>query len=313
MNLFFHTARSTGAWHGALLARAARRRTSQHRGRRASVPRGRLRARMEAAARAGRRSARCAKAIFNLGAGVDATARIPRTLPRDVPLIRLDDAGMAEQMAEYVVHAVLRRYREFDAYAQSAAQRAAGSRGARLARATSWSASWAWVCSGRAVAGAFAPFGFPDRTAGAARARQIAGVRASRASRARCVSRPARVLVCMLPLTPETRGCSIARRCRNCRGAPIVINVARGALVVDARSAGAARSRAISPARRSTSFSDEPLPPAHRFWHHPRITVTPHVSAVTLIEESVAQIAAKIRRLEAGLPVTGVVDRDRGY
>jgi len=55
-------------------------------------------------------------------------------------------------------------------------------------------------------------------------------------------------------------------------------------------------------------FNDEPLPASHAFWHHPRITVTPHISAVTQIEDSVAQIAAKIRRLEAGETVSGVVD-----
>ncbi len=60
-------------------------------------------------------------------------------------------------------------------------------------------------------------------------------------------------------------------------------------------------------------FRDEPLPAGHPFWHHPRIVLTPHVSAVTLVEESVAQIAGKIRRLEAGLPITGIGDRERGY
>ena len=60
-------------------------------------------------------------------------------------------------------------------------------------------------------------------------------------------------------------------------------------------------------------FQEEPLPASHPFWHHPRITVTPHVSAVTRIEESVAQVAAKIRRLEAGLPVSGIVDRKHFY
>ncbi len=60
-------------------------------------------------------------------------------------------------------------------------------------------------------------------------------------------------------------------------------------------------------------FRDEPLPSVHPFWHHPRITLTPHSSAVTVIEESAAQIAAKIRRLERGDPVTGIVDRVRGY
>jgi len=58
---------------------------------------------------------RPAKAIFNLGAGVDALLAVP-TLPRDVPVFRLTDAGMAEQMAEYVTLAVLRAYREADIY-----------------------------------------------------------------------------------------------------------------------------------------------------------------------------------------------------
>ena len=56
------------------------------------------------------------RAIFNLGAGVDALMTVS-TLPNDVPVIRLEDAGMAEQMAEYVAFAVLRAYREMDAYA----------------------------------------------------------------------------------------------------------------------------------------------------------------------------------------------------
>ena len=60
-------------------------------------------------------------------------------------------------------------------------------------------------------------------------------------------------------------------------------------------------------------FRDEPLPPEHRFWHHPRVALTPHISAVTQVDESVAQIADKIRRIEAGLPITGIVAREQGY
>ena len=60
-------------------------------------------------------------------------------------------------------------------------------------------------------------------------------------------------------------------------------------------------------------FRTEPLPAAHPFWSHPRITVTPHTSARTLREDSVAQIAGKIRALERGAPIAGVVDPVRGY
>jgi glyoxylate/hydroxypyruvate reductase A len=60
-------------------------------------------------------------------------------------------------------------------------------------------------------------------------------------------------------------------------------------------------------------FREEPLPAMHRFWHHPRVTVTPHVSALTRVDESVAQVAAGIRAIEAGREPPGRVDRARGY
>ena len=57
----------------------------------------------------------------------------------------------------------------------------------------------------------------------------------------------------------------------------------------------------------------EPPPADHPFWRHPKIVLTPHTSARTDREASVAQIAGKIRALERGEPVAGVVDRLRGY
>jgi glyoxylate/hydroxypyruvate reductase len=60
-------------------------------------------------------------------------------------------------------------------------------------------------------------------------------------------------------------------------------------------------------------FRTEPLPAGHPFWRHPKITVTPHTSARTLRDESIAQIARKIRALESGEPIAGVVDRMKGY
>jgi len=58
------------------------------------------------------------------------------------------------------------------------------------------------------------------------------------------------------------------------------------------------------------------LPPAHAFWRHPAITVTPHISARTLREESVAQVASKITALQRGEPLAslaGLVDPKKGY
>jgi glyoxylate/hydroxypyruvate reductase A len=63
-------------------------------------------------------------------------------------------------------------------------------------------------------------------------------------------------------------------------------------------------------------FRTEPLPAEHPFWTHPKITVTPHTSARTLRDESIAQIARKITAFQRGQPladVSGVVDVALGY
>ena len=251
-----------------------------------------------------------AKAIFNLGAGVDNLDPIPRSL-QAVPLIRLEDAGMAEQMAEYVVHAVLRRYREFDAYAQSQRDALWEPR-ERIDKSGFRIGMLGMGVLGAAVAAALAPFGFP--VDGWSRSRkQISDVRsfAGTAELGEFLGR-CRVLVCLLPLTAETRGMLNRAMLSQLSHGAYVVNVSRGALLVDEDLLALIESGAIDGATLDV-FQEEPLPPSHAFWHHPRITVTPHVSAVTRIEESVAQIAAKIRRFEAGLPVSGVVDRARFY
>jgi len=250
------------------------------------------------------------KAIFNLGAGVEALLAAPM-LPTDVPVIRLEDAGMAEQMGEYVALAVLRAYREADAYAaQQRAQR--WQPRPRIAKSAFGVGVLGFGVLGRAVAGALAPFGFPLR--GWSRERKRSPGVESFAGRAglQPFLAASNVLVCVLPSTPETRGLlGGAALDALPRGAHLV-NIARGDIVVD-EDLIAALDRGHLASATLDVFREEPLPSGHPFWHHPRITLTPHVSAVTLVGESVAQVAGKIRRLERGKPVTGIVDRARGY
>lgn len=250
------------------------------------------------------------KAVFNLGAGVDAIA-CHTALPRDVQLVRLEDAGMAQQMAEYVCHAVLRRYREFDCYAEQQRE------GVWLARPRANKQRFGvgilgLGLLGMAVAAALLPFGFPlsgwSRTA-----KQRAGISSfAGANELDAFLATAQVLVCLLPLTPETHALLDRARLSRLPPGACVVNVSRGALVVDDDLLALLDDGHLSAAMLDV-FHDEPLPPTHRFWHHPRVALTPHVAAMTLRDEAVAQIAAKIRRLEAGLPITGVVARDRGY
>jgi glyoxylate/hydroxypyruvate reductase A len=249
------------------------------------------------------------KAIFNLGAGVEALAGA--TLPPGARLVRLEDAGMAQQMTEYVCHAVLRRYREFDVYAEQ--QRAGVWRARPRTRPPEFGVGiLGFGVLGMAVATALRPFGFALR-AWSRTPKQVAGVATFAGGRELDgFLAGAQVLVCLLPLTPATQGLlDGATLLRLPRGA-CVINVARGALIVDDDLLALLDSGHLGGAVLDV-FRDEPLPPAHRFWHHPQVALTPHVAAITLVEEAVAQIADKIRRLEAGLPITGIVASEHGY
>ena len=118
--------------------------------------------------------------------------------------------------------------------------------------------------------------------------------------------------MCLLPVTADTVSLLDGIAFAALPAGAHLVNVARGGIVVEEDLIALLDSGHLAGATLDV-FREEPLPPAHPFWHHPRITLTPHVSAVTKIDDSIAQVAAKIRRLERGEPVTGIVDRVRGY
>ena len=250
------------------------------------------------------------KAIFNLGAGVDALLHVP-TLPVDVPIIRLEDAGMADQMVEYVTQVILATFRERSVYAGQQREGRWQPR-QRLAKTDFGIGLLGLGVLGKAVAAGLAPLGFP--LSGWSRSRKvIPGVRAFAGSgELPAFLAQSRVLVCLLPSTRDTRDLLDRTRLLHLPRGAHLINIARGDIVIDADLIALLDAGHLDGATLDV-FREEPLPASHPFWHHPRIEVTPHVSAVTLIEDSVAQIAAKIRRIEHGLPVTGVVDRTREY
>ena len=124
--------------------------------------------------------------------------------------------------------------------------------------------------------------------------------------------RATRILVCLLSLTAETRDIMNAKTLALLQPGGFVINVARGAHLVDDDLIALLDSGHLAGAALDV-FRTEPLPEAHPFWTHPKITITPHTSARTLRDETIAQIARKMRALERGEPIAGVVDRLRGY
>jgi glyoxylate/hydroxypyruvate reductase A len=255
------------------------------------------------------------KAVFNLGAGVDAILallrRHPDLLPHQVPLIRIEDAGMGAEMAEYVHHAVVRHFRRMNDYAR---QQASGiwaplpprARGGHRIGVMGLGAL------GAQVAASLARSGFPVR-GWSRNPKQLQAVECfdGHANLDRYLD-GLHVLVNLLPLTADTE--NILNRRLFARLAPgaQLINVARGAHLVDEDLLGALADGQLAGATLDV-FRQEPLPANHPFWREPRIEITPHVSAMTQRTESIRQIADKIKALEHGEPVAGIVDRTRGY
>lgn len=120
------------------------------------------------------------------------------------------------------------------------------------------------------------------------------------------------ILVCLLPLTPETENILNAQTLAQLPHGACVINVARGQHVVDADVIAALDAGHLRHAVLDV-FREEPLPASHPFWTHPRITVTPHNSATTQPETGAQAIARAIAALEAGRAPEGLVDMGRGY
>ena len=249
------------------------------------------------------------KALFNIGAGVDGLLKL--RLPPQALVVRLDDAGMAVQMAEYVCHAVIRHFREFDGYE---ADMAAGRWGYRKPRMRSDFAVGVMGLGvlGERVAKALAQFEFPVN--GWSRSpKTIDGVRAFSGEHGfNGFLAASRVLVNLLPLTPETTNVINKDTLGRLQPGAYVINVARGAHLVDEDLLALIDSGHVAGATLDV-FRTEPLPVGHAFWNHPKITITPHTSARTLREESIAQIARKMAAQERGEAIAGVVQPARGY
>lgn len=249
------------------------------------------------------------KALFNMGAGVDALLQL--RLDPQCPIVRLDDAGMAVQMAEYVCHAVIRHFRAFDRM-EAAMQRRDWTLDEPPVRQAFSVGIMGMGVLGQRVARALQAFEFPVN--GWSRSHKaVDGVRGFQGAQGlQPFLESSRVLVNLLPLTPETENILNRKNMSYLPPGAYVINVARGAHLVDADLIALLDSGHLSGATLDV-FRTEPLPAEHPFWAHPRIALTPHASARTLRSEAIAQIAGKLAALERGEAVAAMVDPQRGY
>lgn len=254
------------------------------------------------------------EAVFSLGAGVDALLADP-TLP-DVPLVRVVEPDLTMRMSEHVVMHVLMHHRQ--------QKRIDGNQRQKI-----WDSFATHAASSLSVG--MLGFGVMGRDAGE-KLRHL-GFRVSAWSRSPkqasgiktftgeaeldAFLRQIDILVCLLPLTPDTSGIidrALIRKLRRAGplGGPVLINSGRGKLqreddILAALDAGELHAASLD------VFETEPLPPTSRLWDHPRVYVSPHGAADSDPLVIARYVLGQIRNYEAGRGLANVVDRRRGY
>ena len=251
------------------------------------------------------------KAIFSLGAGVDGFLRDPE-FPRHLPVVRFVDETLQREMAQYVtMHALIihRQQRAFDA-----AQRESAWKQRMLARPSRdvrigilGMGDIGAVTAERLLMFDFQVFGW-SRTRKA-----VAGVTsfAGQEELAKFLA-SSDIMVCMLPLTPETENILDAKLFAGLPQGAWVMNVGRGGHCNEQDLLAALDSGHLGGAVLDV-FQTEPLPADSPFWSHPNVTVTPHIAGITDPRNASAFVVDCVARAETGAPFKNVVDLNRGY
>lgn len=250
------------------------------------------------------------RAVFSIGAGVDHL--LGPEVPEHLPLVRMVDPALTEGMVEYVVYQVLRHHRHMPAYERQQRdedwtvheQRRPGERRVGILGLGRL---------GSACARALHDLGFD--VAGHVRTPRdsadsipvYAGADDLDAFLAR-----SEILVCLLPLTDETRAILDRDTFARLPAGAVLINAARGAHLVEEDLLLALGEGRLAHAVLD-AFHTEPLPAGHPFWKHPHITVTPHAASLTHPITGARRVAEGIRADRSGHPLSNRVDRSRGY
>jgi len=250
------------------------------------------------------------KLVCASSAGVDKILAVP-DLPPSIPVTRVVDEAQNLQIGQYVAMMALRHVRNARLYEAQQHQRA-WKRHAIHAPGSATVGLLGLGASGQVVAGCLTALGF--KVAGWSRSpRNVPGVEClSGASGFDALLARADILVCLLPLTADTRGLlDRAKLARLPRGA-YFINVARGGHLVETDLLALLDEGHLAGAALDVQ-SKEPLPDDSPLWTHPAVTITPHVASQPTPLAVARSVIANVRRLHEGAPLLNLVDRSRGY
>ena len=250
------------------------------------------------------------KAILSIAAGCDHILADPQ-LPPDLPIVRMVDDYLAAMMAEYSVYGVLHFHRDMHYY-----------RNEQLAKR--WSRGWPLYTADTVVgvlglgavggecARKLAALGFQVH-GWSRRHKYMVGVTCHNGADGLLkMAAQCRFLVCVLPLTSQTEGIINASLLAAMPAGGFVINIARGGNLVDDDLLAALDSGHLGGAFLDV-YNEEPLPPAHPYWHHHKVWMTPHVAGELVPRSCAKSVVSSIRLIEAGQPVPNLLDKVQGY
>ncbi len=251
------------------------------------------------------------KAIFNMGAGVDALLE-DKALPTNIPIVRLVDPLLTSGMVEYVAHWVLHFHRQFHTYAAQqknrewkeypppfTAKRAIGFLGIGEL--------------GQASAAALQGLGFKNIAGWSRSKKEINGIEnfAGMDELSAFMSRT-EILITLLPLTGDTREIINAANIANLPDGACIINPGRGGLVNDDDLIAALKVGKITAAALDT-FAPEPLADASPYWEMENVYVTPHIASLTVAGSAATVTAKMIKKIEGGGQPENIIDITAGY
>ena len=247
--------------------------------------------------------------LISVGAGVDQFDL--SQAPQSVRIARIITSGITEMVRDYVTMGVLALHRGLPHYAVQQASGLWKAEPVKLARRVKVGVMGLGQL-GVAALEALKPFGY--EVSGWARAqRALDGVRTFAGPDGLTEFLGMQdIVVCLLPLTAETRGLMNAAFFAKMKKGAKLLNVGRGAHVNQDNLIAALETGQIGAAMLDVT-TPEPLPEGHPLWSHPRVLITPHVAAETDDEEGAACLIRILSDFRAGKPFVEEVERERGY
>lgn len=253
------------------------------------------------------------KGIINLGAGVDYLLKTPG-LPKNVPIVKLRDAGMGELMADYALYGVLHFYRSMDRYVEQ--QQSATWKPQEVVEKSQWPVGVLGLGAiGSFVASALQQAGFP--VLGWSRSpKQISGVDCFHGDDGLSeLLGQVQSLITILPDTAATQHILNAERLAQLPQGASVINPGRGSLIDEQallEALGSSNQQGHLRGALLDVFHEEPLPSDHPLWQHPRVIVTPHMAAPTPLNDAIDQVISYLHAFGSGEKLS-TINPEAGY